>query len=132
MVTKFYQHILALVFAIHEINEDPTILPNITLGFHIYDSYYDAKLTYRTTLDLLFKSHQFVPNYKCGTHKNLKGIIGGLSSETSLHMSAIIGLYKIPQVDIRMITLPQGPSNFSSDLPADIVFCFILVFIWLI
>ncbi|XP_066486696.1 vomeronasal type-2 receptor 26-like [Tiliqua scincoides] len=101
MVTKFYQHILALVFAVQEINEDPKILPNVTLGFHIYDSYYDAKLTYRTTLDLLFKAHHFIPNYKCGTQKNLKGIIGGLSSETSLHMSAIIGLYKIPQSEFR-------------------------------
>nr|XP_028560570.1 vomeronasal type-2 receptor 26-like [Podarcis muralis] len=71
MVTKFYQHILALVFAIDEINENPWILPNVTLGFHIYDSYTDSRKTYRTTLDLLFKSRQFFPNYKCGIQENI-------------------------------------------------------------
>ncbi|XP_062993122.1 vomeronasal type-2 receptor 26-like [Elgaria multicarinata webbii] len=98
VVTKFYQHILALVFAVHEINENPKILPNVTLGFHIYDSYYDSSKTYRNTLDLLCKSHTFVPNYKCGIQKNLIGVIGGLNSEISLHIADILSLYKIPQI----------------------------------
>nr|XP_056719705.1 vomeronasal type-2 receptor 26-like [Euleptes europaea] len=98
IVTKFYQHILALVFAINEINENPEILPNVTLGSHIYDSYYDVKMTYRITLDLLFKSQRFVPNYKCGTRKNLIAVIGGLGSETSFRIADIISLYKIPQL----------------------------------
>ncbi|XP_033026241.1 vomeronasal type-2 receptor 26-like [Lacerta agilis] len=98
VVTKFYQHILALAFAVKEINENPKFCPNITLGFHIYDSYYDARMTYRTTLDLLFKSHRFVPNYKCDTQKNLIAIIGGLSADTSFHMADTLGLYKIPQL----------------------------------
>ncbi|XP_061447391.1 vomeronasal type-2 receptor 26-like [Rhineura floridana] len=97
MVPQFYQHILAMVFAIHEINNNPNILPNITLGFYIYDNYYDARMTYRTTLDLLFKSHQFYPNYKCGSKTHLMGVIGGLSSDTSSQMADVLGLYKIPQ-----------------------------------
>uniref|UniRef100_A0A8D2L4V8 G-protein coupled receptors family 3 profile domain-containing protein n=1 Tax=Varanus komodoensis TaxID=61221 RepID=A0A8D2L4V8_VARKO len=32
-----YQHIQAFVFAINEINKDPTLLPNTTLGFRIYE-----------------------------------------------------------------------------------------------
>nr|XP_028566569.1 vomeronasal type-2 receptor 26-like [Podarcis muralis] len=97
MVPKFYQHILALAFAVHEINENSNILPNVTLGFHIYDSYYDARMTYRTTLDLIFKFHQFSPNYKCDTQAHLMSIIGGLRSDTSSQMADILGLYKIPQ-----------------------------------
>ncbi|XP_033024112.1 vomeronasal type-2 receptor 26-like [Lacerta agilis] len=98
MVTKFYQHILALVFAVEEINENSNILPNVTLGFHIYDSYWDSKMTYCNTQDLLFNSRNFVPNYKCGTQENVIGVIGGLSSETSSNMADILGLYKIPQI----------------------------------
>ncbi|XP_077776746.1 vomeronasal type-2 receptor 26-like [Podarcis muralis] len=98
LVTKFYQHILALVFAVDEINDNPRILPNVTLGFHIYDSYTDSKMTYRTTMDLLFKSHHFIPNYKCGTQENVIGAIGGFSSDTSSRMADILGLFKIPQV----------------------------------
>ncbi|XP_063158949.1 vomeronasal type-2 receptor 26-like [Candoia aspera] len=96
-VTKFYQHVLALAYAVKEINENPRFLPNVTLGFHIYDSYYDRMMTYRTTLDLLFSSDRFVPNYKCDTKKTLLGVIGGLGTDTSYHIADILSLYKIPQ-----------------------------------
>nr|XP_028560627.1 vomeronasal type-2 receptor 26-like [Podarcis muralis] len=96
--TKFYQNILALVFAIKEINDNPKILPNVTLGFHIYDSYFNERMTYRTTLDLLFKWQRFVPNYKCDTQKNLMAVIGGLTSEISIQMASVLSLYRIPQV----------------------------------
>ncbi|XP_070810460.1 vomeronasal type-2 receptor 26-like [Pituophis catenifer annectens] len=98
VVTKFYQHVLALAFAVKEINKDSHILHNITLGFHIYDSYSDALMTYRTILDLLFKSHKIVPNYICGTEKKVMGIIGGMSPETSIRMAEILQLFKIPQI----------------------------------
>uniref|UniRef100_A0A670ZAG3 G-protein coupled receptors family 3 profile domain-containing protein n=1 Tax=Pseudonaja textilis TaxID=8673 RepID=A0A670ZAG3_PSETE len=97
IVTKFYQHVLSLAFAVNEINQNPQILPNVSLGFHIYDSYYNEKMSYRTTLDLLFKFHSFVPNYVCNIQKNLMAIIGGLGSDISFHMSDILTLYKIPQ-----------------------------------
>uniref|UniRef100_A0A8C6X738 G-protein coupled receptors family 3 profile domain-containing protein n=1 Tax=Naja naja TaxID=35670 RepID=A0A8C6X738_NAJNA len=96
VITKFYQHILALAFAVKEINEDSQILPNITLGLHIYDSYHNSRMTYRTTLDLLFKSQEFIPNYKCDSQKNLMAIIGGLGSDTSSYMQAIIFLHIFP------------------------------------
>ncbi|XP_070584018.1 vomeronasal type-2 receptor 26-like [Erythrolamprus reginae] len=98
VITKFYQHILALAFAVKEINEDSQILPNVTLGFHIYDSYYNSRMTYRITLDLLFKSQEFVPNYKCDCQKNLMAIIGGLDFVTSSHIAEITGFFKIPQL----------------------------------
>nr|XP_056720083.1 vomeronasal type-2 receptor 26-like [Euleptes europaea] len=98
LVTKFYQHILALVFAIHEINKNPNILPNDTLGFHIHDSTIDPKWTYRTTLDLLFTSLELIPNYKCGTKEKVMGVIGGYRSDTSSDIALLLSRYKIPQV----------------------------------
>ncbi|XP_054850468.1 vomeronasal type-2 receptor 26-like [Eublepharis macularius] len=98
MATKFYQHLLALAFAVDEINRNPKILPNVTLGFHIYDTYNDEKMTYRTTLDLLYKLHRYFPNYECDTPKNLMAIVGGLVSDSSFHMADLLSLYKIPQV----------------------------------
>ncbi|XP_058036721.1 vomeronasal type-2 receptor 26-like [Ahaetulla prasina] len=96
---SFYQHPFQELYGFsEEINENQEILPNITLGFHIHDSYYDARMTYRTTLDLLFKSDRFLPNYKCGLQTNLVAIIGGLGSETSSHIAEIVEFYKIPQL----------------------------------
>ncbi|XP_077773914.1 vomeronasal type-2 receptor 26-like [Podarcis muralis] len=106
VVIKNYQHVLALVFAIKEINENPRILPNVTLGFHIYDSYFNEKITYQTTLNLLFQVKRMVPNYNCDKQKNLIAVIGGLESETSLYMTTILSIYKIPQLSYFLF----GPS----------------------
>ncbi|KAK9398098.1 type-2 vomeronasal receptor [Crotalus adamanteus] len=95
MLTKFYQNCLALAFAVNTINKSPTILPNITVGFHIYDTYYDQRMTYYNLLNLLFK---LFPNYACGLPKNLIAVVGGLASDTSFHMADVLGLYKIPQL----------------------------------
>uniref|UniRef100_A0A670IZT8 G-protein coupled receptors family 3 profile domain-containing protein n=1 Tax=Podarcis muralis TaxID=64176 RepID=A0A670IZT8_PODMU len=98
IMPKNYQHILALVFAVKEINENPTILPNITLGFHIYDSYTNNRMTYRAILDLISMHPRYVPNYRCGIEKNLMTVIGGLDFGTSLYIANILGVYKIPQL----------------------------------
>ncbi|KAM3821247.1 vomeronasal type-2 receptor 26-like [Vipera latastei] len=113
VVTKFYQHVLSLEFSIKEINQDPQILPNITLGFQIYDSYSDSKMTYRTSLDLLFKVHEFVPNYLCRATQNLIGIIGGLSSDTSSRMAEIFQLFKIPQISYGLFELEIPAESHS-------------------
>ncbi|XP_077774096.1 vomeronasal type-2 receptor 26-like [Podarcis muralis] len=55
-------------------------------------------MTYHSTLELLFKSSKFVPNYKCDSQKNLLSIIGGLGADTSFQMAEITGHYKIPQM----------------------------------
>nr|XP_034987457.1 vomeronasal type-2 receptor 26-like [Zootoca vivipara] len=97
-VPKNYQHILALLLAVKEINENPQILPNISLGFHILNSYYVARTTYKASLSLLSTQHRFVPNYKCDTQSKLIAVIGGLATETSANMASIFATYKIPQL----------------------------------
>ncbi|XP_060138406.1 vomeronasal type-2 receptor 26-like [Zootoca vivipara] len=97
-VPKNYQHILALLLAVKEINENPQILPNISLGSHILNSYYVARMTYKASLSLLSTQHRFVPNYKCDTQSKLIAVIGGLATETSANMASIFATYKIPQV----------------------------------
>nr|XP_006111379.1 vomeronasal type-2 receptor 26-like [Pelodiscus sinensis] len=98
LVPKNYQHVLALVFAIDQINRDPALLPNITLGFRIYESFFSPRKTYESAFTLLSTRAIMIPNYKCDRKDQLAAVIGGLGAETSLQMATVLGLYKIPQI----------------------------------
>ncbi|XP_033024320.1 vomeronasal type-2 receptor 26-like [Lacerta agilis] len=98
VVPKNYQQILALIFAVKEINENSHILPNLTLGFQIYDSYFNAKRTCHATMLLMSTIEKFVPNYTYDIQKNLIAVIGGLDSQTSIHVANVLDIYKIPQL----------------------------------
>nr|XP_056720552.1 vomeronasal type-2 receptor 26-like [Euleptes europaea] len=115
VVYKNYQHALTLMFAIHEINKNPTLLPNITLGLHIYDNQFYARITYATILDLLFTQQRNVPNYKCDRGKDVLSVIGGLSLDASIQMATILSIYKIPQLTYGAFeTTFSGKSEFAS------------------
>ncbi|XP_060137100.1 vomeronasal type-2 receptor 26-like [Zootoca vivipara] len=96
-VPKDYQHILALAFAVKEINENPNILPNISLGFHILNSC-TASMTYKATLSLLSKQKRFSPNFKCQNQNNLVAVVGGCISEISANVAIISAIHKTPQM----------------------------------
>nr|XP_034992586.1 vomeronasal type-2 receptor 26-like [Zootoca vivipara] len=114
-VPKNYQHILALAFAVKEINENPQLLQNVTLGFHIYDSYFTEKWTYHATILLICTLGVFVPNYNCDVQTNLIGVIGGLDPPTSLQVATLVDIYKIPQ-------LIYGPAPVMNDKTPGIPF----------
>ncbi|XP_034991261.1 vomeronasal type-2 receptor 26-like [Zootoca vivipara] len=96
--SKNYQHILSLVFAVNEINKNLKTILNVSLGFHIYDSYLNARMIHQNTLKLLSSQKTIVPNFKCFKQKNMIAVIGGLSFEISFYMTTLLGIYKIPQI----------------------------------
>uniref|UniRef100_A0A8C6VJR3 G-protein coupled receptors family 3 profile domain-containing protein n=1 Tax=Naja naja TaxID=35670 RepID=A0A8C6VJR3_NAJNA len=114
-VPKNYQHILALAFAVKEINENPQILPNFTLGFHIYDSYDNAQKTYQATMLLLSATERLVPNYLCNIQNKVIAVIGGLDAEISLHVAILLDIYKVPQVNWTFLHLIYGSAPVMND-----------------
>ncbi|XP_061447747.1 vomeronasal type-2 receptor 26-like [Rhineura floridana] len=49
-------------------------------------------------MELISTWDKFNPNYKCDIWSNLIAVIGGLNSDTSLHIATILGIYKISQL----------------------------------
>ncbi|XP_077776750.1 vomeronasal type-2 receptor 26-like [Podarcis muralis] len=98
VLTQLYQHIVALAFAVREINLNPRLLPNITLGFQIYNSQFSASATYQASMELLSTQERLIPNYKCDTRSNPVAVIGGPNSNVCLHMATILSNYKMPQL----------------------------------
>ncbi|XP_033030218.1 vomeronasal type-2 receptor 26-like [Lacerta agilis] len=117
---KYYQNTLSLVFAVKEINENPNIVPNMTFGFHVYDSYLNARMTYQNTLKHLSITEKIVPNFKC-EKKKMIAVIGGLDSDISLHMATLLGIYKIPQIAYCVLapvrSLELQPQTFYRTVP---------------
>ncbi|XP_048372616.1 vomeronasal type-2 receptor 26-like [Sphaerodactylus townsendi] len=97
-IRQNYQHIMALAFAVKEINENPQILQNLTLGFHIYDSYLNPRLTYRAALQHISPRKRFVPNYRCDLQDNVQAVLVDINSDNSQIVHNLLSIYKIPQI----------------------------------
>ncbi|XP_029435613.1 extracellular calcium-sensing receptor-like [Rhinatrema bivittatum] len=118
-----YQRMQALVFAVEEVNRDPDLLPNITLGFLVYDSCVTLQLALQGTLWTLTGRETPVPNFSCRGAAQLAGLIGDSGSTRSILMAQLLGLYKYPQISY-FSTSPflsdriQFPSFFRT-VPSD-------------
>ncbi|XP_026578598.1 vomeronasal type-2 receptor 26-like [Pseudonaja textilis] len=98
LVPKYYQNIVALAFAVQEINKNSEILSNVTLGFNIYDSYFNAQKTNHATMLMIYNKNNIFPNYICGIQNHMTSVIGGLDAKTSIHIANLLDIYKIPQM----------------------------------
>nr|XP_042123935.1 vomeronasal type-2 receptor 116-like [Peromyscus maniculatus bairdii] len=95
---KNYQYLLAFYFAMEEINKDVHLLPNVTLGFHLYNAFSSHRRTLEGPLMWLSGRSEFIPNYKCKTQHKALGIIAGTRPEFSAAIATLLELYKVPQV----------------------------------
>ncbi|XP_075433999.1 extracellular calcium-sensing receptor-like [Ascaphus truei] len=119
-----YQQFQAMRFAIEEINRSPDLLPNLTLGFQVYDSCAVLQREIEGTLWVLTGQNQAIPNYSCREGPPLAAIIGHSMSSYSILMAHILGLYKYPQIShfstsSLLSDRTQFPSFFRT-VPSDV------------
>ncbi|XP_070793710.1 extracellular calcium-sensing receptor-like [Pituophis catenifer annectens] len=97
-ITSYYQQFFALMFAVSEVNKDFLLLPNITLGFHIYAHFQTGVLISLNSLSMLSSQDHVVPGYKCDQQDTLLSVIGDLSAIFSRQMASIFSIFKVPQI----------------------------------
>ncbi|XP_077187401.1 vomeronasal type-2 receptor 26-like [Paroedura picta] len=104
LVFRGHQQILPVLLAVQEVNQNPGLLQNVTLGYDIYNNFFNERLTYDATLDTLSAGHKNIPNYRCGGESGLSSLIEGADPETSLHISTLLSNYKVPQVSFGSVS----------------------------
>ncbi|XP_026544457.1 vomeronasal type-2 receptor 26-like, partial [Notechis scutatus] len=60
-------------------------------------------MTYEAMLDVLSTGQENVPNYRCGRQKNQLAMLEEMDSELFDHMSNVLSIYKIPQINYSVI-----------------------------
>ncbi|XP_070800807.1 vomeronasal type-2 receptor 26-like [Pituophis catenifer annectens] len=93
-----YQHILALALAVTEVNGNKHILPNVTLGMHLSNSYFMARWTYLASMELLSTRGRFIHNYKCDSKDRAISVIAGPNSHIYPYVANVLNVYKMPQL----------------------------------
>ncbi|XP_043929462.1 extracellular calcium-sensing receptor-like [Protopterus annectens] len=113
-----------MVFTIQEIQKDPKILPNVTLGFHIFDTCTIIAGALEGTMRLLTGQKTTVPNYCCDSVSSAVAVIGDAYSLMSIPMAKLLGLYRHPQISysasvVALSDKSQFPS-FLRTVPSDL------------
>ncbi|KAM5171752.1 extracellular calcium-sensing receptor-like [Mantella aurantiaca] len=93
-----FQALQATMFALEEINNNPNILPNVTLGLQAYDSCNVLQLNVKATLQITTGLNTAIPNYRCISNSPLAAVLGPSISTHSMTIAHILGLARFPQI----------------------------------
>ncbi|XP_028715641.1 vomeronasal type-2 receptor 116-like [Peromyscus leucopus] len=97
---KNYQIVLAMVLAIEEINSNPHLLPNVSLGYDIYNVLFNEWWTLDRCITWLSGPKKYIPNYTCRREMKSVAVLTGVSWIISAHIATLLELYKYPQLTI--------------------------------
>ncbi|KAM8769828.1 extracellular calcium-sensing receptor-like [Acanthopagrus schlegelii] len=90
---------MTMTFAIDEINRNTNLLPNVTLGYSLYDNCVKLQIGFRAAMSLVSgQEQQFILNETCVGTPPVIGIVGDSSSTSSIAISSVIGSYRVPMV----------------------------------
>ncbi|XP_052021452.1 vomeronasal type-2 receptor 116-like [Apodemus sylvaticus] len=106
---KTYQYVLVVLFAIEEINKNPYLLPNSTLGFTFLGDQCDITSTHLNNVNIFPKSDEIFPNYIC-EYTYCDVALTGPTWTVSARVGALLQLFKISQV---ILSVTYGPFHGS-------------------
>ncbi|XP_076591515.1 extracellular calcium-sensing receptor-like [Chaetodon auriga] len=97
--TPGFRRAQTMAFAVDEINRNSNLLPNVTLGYSLYDNCIKLGIGFRAALSLISgQEKQIVLEETCVGAPPVLGIVGDSSSTHSIAISTVLGLYRVPMV----------------------------------
>uniref|UniRef100_A0A4W6CCJ6 G-protein coupled receptors family 3 profile domain-containing protein n=1 Tax=Lates calcarifer TaxID=8187 RepID=A0A4W6CCJ6_LATCA len=97
--TLGFRHAMTMAFAIDEINKNSNLLPNVTLGYSLYDNCGALIIGFSGALSLASgQEEQFLLQENCIGTPPVVGIVGDHYSTFSIAISTVLGLYRMPIV----------------------------------
>uniref|UniRef100_A0A672GX44 Extracellular calcium-sensing receptor-like n=1 Tax=Salarias fasciatus TaxID=181472 RepID=A0A672GX44_SALFA len=119
-----FRHAMTMAFAIDEINRNSILLPNVTLGYSLYDNCATLVIGFSAALLLASgQEEQFLLKDTCLGNPPVLGIVGDSFSTFSIATSDVIGLYKLPIVSYfatcSCLTDRQRFPSFFRTIPSD-------------
>uniref|UniRef100_A0A8C4RC62 Receptor ligand binding region domain-containing protein n=1 Tax=Eptatretus burgeri TaxID=7764 RepID=A0A8C4RC62_EPTBU len=89
-----FRWLVAMIFAIVEVNNDPLLLPNVTLGYMIYEACFNTHKAVKATISFIGSEIAQMQENICKP----RAIIGSESSSFSSIVAHFLGPFYIPQV----------------------------------
>ncbi|KAL1256557.1 hypothetical protein QQF64_012102 [Cirrhinus molitorella] len=86
-----------MIFAIEEINRSESLLPNVSIGYRIYDTC-GSRLSTMSAVMGLMNGQAFGAGYICNGESPLHAIIGESESSATVILSRTTGPFKIPVI----------------------------------
>ncbi|XP_063785739.1 taste receptor type 1 member 1-like [Pseudophryne corroboree] len=86
------------MFAVEEINMNPNVLGNMTLGLQVYKTCNMPHYEVQGALNLLSESSMAIPNYRCRGRSAFSAVIGSSFSANSILVANILGVFRYPQI----------------------------------
>ncbi|KAM6987487.1 extracellular calcium-sensing receptor-like [Tautogolabrus adspersus] len=94
-----FRHAYTMAFAINEINKNSDLLPNVTLGYSLYDNCGALGIAFRASLSLASgQEEQIILDGTCVGSNPVLGIVGDSYSTFTIATSDVIGLFQLPIV----------------------------------
>ena len=101
----------AMVFAIHKINSDRSLLPGVNLTFDIRDTCYVSNIALERSLDFVQSSEASCTNQ---TTLAVSGVVGSSRSSVSAAVASLFRLFQLPQISYgSTAALLSDKSNFD-------------------